>query len=790
MKPLAWAMLVLTATAAAQTRPSDPPAATAPAGASAADVAAADMLHRHAQDLLVTGEAPSRAARRRAALEMAHRLAPRHPHVARDLAGIYLQTAQPRRQADALRTWLMHHPQDYAVGLDWLRARRGLLQTAEQRIAFFEQVAGASKDTQVRLGRGLRAAAWAQIAGIRAGQGRWTAALDAAEAALELDPHNPEALDLRLRVGSGEDRPTPPRRLEAMLAKLAGRPSNVDGAIVVGNLLGSLGLHDHAARFYRHAHDVLQRTGSSRSGALSALCDALLDAGRPRQVVELLAEGLTGLDDIRPLQFKLIEAYRRLGQVAEVDEILAELAPEYRRREPAAVVTPGQALEVAWFYLVVHRRPELALAFAREAHRRRFDDGRPARRGGPAALLGAAEIAAGKTAQGVERLADLSDEDPFAAAFLAEHSFAEGDADAGRRAVRDGLALSRSGWAYRRLRDLARKHDIKIPPPDGRDEAARAVEAFDMRRLAPAVRSADFITITLRPVAARPAPCEPVQVEAVLTNTGDVPVTLGPDALLAARMALKTQAGKTTVGFADPPDAVWAAPRRLDPGETIRTTVDLGAGPVGRTLSARPLVDVEVTVSALPGPVFGADELRSTVSALTVKPVTLRRVSLLERVAGEKRADPAGAYREALGWIVYDLKGGKLPARMRAARQVASLVGVARRMELGQAGPPAPLADAVDKPVLLRMVREVMTDDAPVVRAQLLIALQDVSLDASILKRIAPAASDDAPLVRMCMAELIGVSDTPGSRTLVDYLAGDDDPLVAAMASALGGREP
>ncbi|MBS3734187.1 MAG: hypothetical protein KGY99_04600 [Phycisphaerae bacterium] len=773
MNRIACAALLLTAaTATGQT--------TQPGRATPAGAAAAEMLHRHAQDLLLTGEAPARSARRRATLEMARRLAPNDPSVARDLAGLYLTLARRDDQVAVLETYLAAHPSDYAVGLDWLRARRGMLHTAEQRIAFFQDVA-----SREGLGPALRAEALAQIAGIRARQGRWTSASEAATAALQLDAHNGEAIDMHLQANADERGPTAAQRVEGMLAKLAGRPVNVDGAMTLANLLHALQRPDEAARFYRHAHQVLQRIGSPRTDAINGLCDALLDAGKPGAVVELLSEDVSQFGNPRPLQLKLIEAYRRQGNVGKAEEVLAALAEVYRKQEPTAALSPATAMEVAWFYLVHHERPKLALAFAQHAYERRFERGAPERRGGPTALLGAAQIAAGQADKGVQRLEPLLDEDPFAGVFLAEHRFAAGDTDGGRQAVREALALTHGGWAYRRLRDLAQEHDVTVPTPPDSAAAARAVATFDFRRLAPATRPGDFMAIALKPIRAE-VPCgEPVRIEAVLSNTGDVPITLGADALLAPRMALRVTAGEVTVDFTDPPDVVWAAPRRLPPGKEIRTTVTLDAGPVGRQLRRAPLRDMTITVTALPGPVVRSGELHSSVPGLAVEPLRLKRVSLLQRVNESKRSDPPEAYREVLGWIVYDLKREPLAARMRAARQVASLLGLARQMELGQTGPPEALRDAVDKAVLLRMCREVLNDRSPAVRAQLLVALGDVRLDASILKRIAPAASDDTPLVRLCMAELIGASRTRGRQTLIDYLAQDRDPLVAQMASAL-----
>lgn len=766
-----WAIALL----AASTAGAAPPAERAtPAGA-----AAAEMLVRHAQDLHLSPEAPARAVRRRAALEMARRFAPDDPEVARGLTGLYLTKGDGEKYAEALAVWLAHYPLDYAAGMDWLRARRSELHTAEDRLGFLRSVAEDADAADH-----LRAEAWAQIAGIRIRQGLWAEAAEAAGAALALDPHHTDALDAQLQVELGEDPPTAAQRTRVMTAKLEGRPSNTGGAMALAHLVQSLGLHEEAVRLYRHAWAVSLREGEPRADVLQALADALLDAGEPARAVERIGEAGDRITRSPYVKFQLIEAHRRLGEIRAAEEVLSRLAPRYEVLEPAGAFDPAAAMEVAWFFLVVHERPERALTYARKAFERRFEHGGSDIIGGPATLLGAAEIAVGETDEGVKRLVPLADEDPFAAAFLAEHQFAAGDADAAHETVREGLALTRAGWAGRRLRDLAETHDVDVPPMHEADDVAGVLEGFDWTRLTVAVKPQAFLTVSLRPVAPSVSTCEPMEIEAVLTNTGDAPVTLGPDAMLPAQMALEVRLGEATFRYADPPDVLWPAPRRLGPDESVRSVTRVSVGPIKELLRQNPLAEARLTVSALPAPRVGDGEVRSGVPGIVVEPVGFRQSSVLARVPEDKRDDPGTVARQALGWIVYDTQRGKLPARMRAARQVAALLDLARRIEVGRVKRPPELAPAVDKAVLLRMLEEVMKDRSPAVRAQAVLAFHGVSLDEGILRHLAPAASDDSALVRMCMAELVGASRAPGAQTLISYLAGDEDELVANMAAA------
>ena len=166
------------------------------------------------------------------------------------------------------------------------------------------------------------------------------------------------------------------------------------------------------------------------------------------------------------------------------------------------------------------------------------------------------------------------------------------------------------------------------------------------------------------------------------------------------------------------------------------------------------------------------------------KPAEIIRLSVLGEFDPSLPESWSLVYQAALGRIVRDIKRGDLRVRMTAARKVASLLAAVRGLEKLETKLPRQLADAVEKPVLLSMLRAVLGDRLPVVRAEMLAALGWVSLDESILRLLGEAVSDKSPLVRFRMAELLGASKTPGRETVLRHLTRDPDELVQLMASS------
>ena len=106
------------------------------------------------------------------------------------------------------------------------------------------------------------------------------------------------------------------------------------------------------------------------------------------------------------------------------------------------------------------------------------------------------------------------------------------------------------------------------------------------------------------------------------------------------------------------------------------------------------------------------------------------------------------------------------------------------RLERARDRLPEQLEGQVTKPVLLSMLREVLRDSSPAVRAEALTSLQHAHLDDSILMLLGPAISDPHPLVRFRIAELLASSQKGGGKRVMDHLANDPDELVQKLVSS------
>jgi hypothetical protein len=246
-------------------------------------------------------------------------------------------------------------------------------------------------------------------------------------------------------------------------------------------------------------------------------------------------------------------------------------------------------------------------------------------------------------------------------------------------------------------------------------------------------------------------------------------------------MALRVNVAPGPTGaFATLPLVVWPAPRVLEPGKSLRRLVRLDVGPLAWHLDVRPLNAMTLNVT---GVLYPDRTGRSLIPDARVQGARIQRADLLGQFdRSDLKAWPR-IYRRALGRVVRSIQRGQLPERMVAARQVASLLVLDGLVRAGQVQPPAQLAGRLDKPVLLRMMIEVLKDGSDVVRAELLAGLLAAPLDKSIVRYLGPPViRDKSPLVRLRLVELMGAAGMTGAGSIVRVLSGDPHPRVRMMA--------
>lgn len=743
------------------------------------DVLAAESL-RHSAAALVNAppDTPARAARLVVIARFAERLDPTNPAGCRLLANIYEIQGKPALAGESLAVCLRQSPTDHALGVRWLTDKLAALDNADQRIKLLRSVTDDESFTPA-----LRAEAAVRYAAILDRQGRKRPALDAFRRALMLTDDHPVGLRGVLAL---QDKPTGASRVRTLLGELRGNPLSVDVAWELARVLNGLGLHEAAVEMFDYAWSIFRRTGEPKDAPplfVTQYFNAMLDARRPRDAVDKFRPILRSFPDHMILGELMIEALRSLGEKEEARRIILEMEVKYKTYKTVIAVPGAAERELGWFYLIIKSQPALALIHAQKATNRGED-------ADVQLTLGAAELLTGRSSQGKRRLRKLMNTDIYAAAFLAEHYFAVNDKKSAREAIAAGAAGAHAGPAFRRLLAIARDKGVEIPPPKDTDEARKTFNDFDREYLRMGLNPEKFLSVSIRPLAAGSDPGEPITIEAAMTNRGTVAVPVGDWGLVSPVMSLQVEiAGPPPTTFGNLPLIVFPAPRRLEPGQTITSTARLDVGALDRFLAARPLDELELTVSGIVDPVQRGREFSSAVPSLSPNPVHLTRRGLLSEIDRSSPEALRAGYQLALGRIVRKMNRGDLPARMLAARQVASLLAVVARAERREANLPPALAATVKKPVLLAMLRVLLADKSPVVRAETLTALGHMTIDRSILMLLGGLFDDPDPLVRMRAAELLGASKTPGRQTVLTHLSKDSDELVRRMANAFLPRQ-
>ncbi len=292
-----------------------------------------------------------------------------------------------------------------------------------------------------------------------------------------------------------------------------------------------------------------------------------------------------------------------------------------------------------------------------------------------------------------------------------------------------------------------------------------------------------FVAVDVRFVRGMTAPGDPIFAEARIRNLSKLRLPLGDTGLLRPAVSLTvTVKSHDTRQFTDLPLIVLPTSRYLDAGKNVVQRVRLDVGSFGRFLAQNPMQASTLTLTAIvdPRPISGAPA--SAARTIRVKPALAIRRDIFEPFRREKAEYWPIMYQRALGLIVRDMKHKSLAKRMRAARRTGMLLCLARRIERKEARPPRPLDRKITKPVLIRMLQEVLKDPSEAVRAEAVHALLGAPLDTSLVHPIQTLMEDPSPLVRIRLAELFGVSQAYNRKTLVNHLRKDDDDFVRMMA--------
>ena len=744
-------------------------------------LAAESFLNSAIEMTCCPSSTPARAGRLVVLSCFADRLAPGDWRVGRLLADIYLAQADPNAEIKALESYLAGQPDDYQVHMRWMNARLAGMQNVADRDAFLRSVAE-RKD----LDESVRAQTLATLTDLLLGQGRTADAAETARQAVTLDPYGPAGLAALAQTRGPND---PNAAFGLDLLAIRARPRAFDAAWRVGLRLGELGLHENAMEFLSHvwaagAADKQPVTAPARMTAQYA--SALLDANQPDKAVEVLRPAVDRYPDNSDLVSLLIEAYRKAGKETQAGLLVQNMAKAYKEREGAGTIPPALAAELGWFYATTQTHPSLAIVYAGRAIA--ADPNNPVYQ----RIMGDAELVGNQVKQGMARLEKLLGKDLYASVLLAERYQAAGDKENLRKAVLAAVPLGASGPAWRKLREIAAKNQIELPAPKGRDEALALLKDLPPDCLRMLSLPNECISIQLAPVVdadGRLLCGEPIEIDATLKNISATDVPLGETGVINPRMALGAQLedsrGQVLVNASRLPMAVWAAPRVLKPGQTVTCRVRLDVGDIAAAVATHPLEDLRLTVNGIVDPAAdGATRLPN----FKLQPLKVVRSGLLGKVADDTPDGWRLAYQQALGRIVFDYRRGKLPARMRAARQIGSMLALAVDVERNRQAPPGMLQGQLERMTILSMFRAILADKSPAVRAEAAMAIGAVQPDDTVIGLLSPLIEDPAAIVRCRLVEMLAATASKGNATIVDLMSNDPDGLVRQMSNAFKPR--
>lgn len=742
------------------------------AGGTQADRLAAENLLFSARELIHGDpDAPGRAARIVTLLQAAEAIEPEHPRTCRLLSEVYALQGKAEKAAQAVAVCLEAHPQDAQLASRWLALQLAQLQQAQQRAVFLKEIL-----ERPELSDALKSDAAVQLALIRQGQGQPHEAHAMFLRALRLDPLSPEAISAFLNLSGPVD---PEKRAELMIRLHVSQPRNQALNLRIALMLGQFGLYGRALEMF----DTIEKVhaggdvASVDPAVLSAWCNALLDAGKPRQMLDLVKKASDSEQaEEDPWLLPRIEAHRMLGESDKAKPLIDLLEKRYRKRLSQEDLSAALATEVSWFYLTWKPDDKEAAAFAQKASDLQPDHPLSRR------VLGMSLLAAGQEDKGLTLLEPLMEKDAFAAAGVARHFLDADRSEDAAAAVKAGARASRSGPGARVLRSLAARMKLQLDPPGGARTAAKAFDEATWVRTA-VVSPERFVRVTLVPVDQSVLPGEPIEVDAIVENLSQQPLPLGLQGILRPVMKLRVVTGSARV-FDDLPPLVWQAPRVLLPEARMQTRYRLDIGDLGSTLRSMPFARGSLTVTAWPeSSVSDQAQEGPAKPRLSVEPVVILRRSLVSTDSDSPDAW-LRAYRRRVADLESMLEQKDLTRRLRAGRQVAALAGFSRRVELGKAQMPKLLRDVSLRPDARRLLRKALLNTSPVVRSQVLTDLANLPLSEAMAGPVTARLGDPSWLVRMRAVELVGQSRLGDRGKILEHFASARHQMVSQMARA------
>ena len=617
-----------------------------------ADVALAARFAELAQNT-TRGQNPVDATFRMAAVlfEAAGRLDPTDPRYPHLQAEAMIQARDPVGALKALRAYLALRPDDQFAMVQFAELVTSSFESLDKRLAYLrDKVADQRIAPEVRAHLAFRAS---QVCAERSDAEGVKQYLDAA---IKLNPLSLEAL--RVYYAQTSPTATPLQRVVTLMAVLRSNPNQSEAMMSLAQQLGDVGLAQQSAQFYGLAANLAGRNGKgvSRDEALNYGCELYIIAqsAMTKQIVDqllsvnfsdyelallrLFAErGVDGGDFTEKSQLQAQNAFanrvvslRKLGgdttattrpvdstSQVELGDLAADIAkvktgiklPPADPAVPGAPTPPtpdqirdawaGLLADLAWYQLYFQNKAgeakvttDLLKSLVGEAA------------ASVARLEGWNFLLSGRADEAKVKLSAIAETDAIARLGLIKLAATPATV-AKTKADGEKLLLEHaSGIVAVTIVDALREVKPSLAPSAGKVQPILAeLTKFPTAWLQILDKPAAFYTISVEPVRVANPYGDPIIVRVTVKNTGDYPITIGPDGVLHSDLWFDAFfRGMTQQGFPGTAIDRLAGPLVLQPSATAVQDVRIDQGALSGALQTSPLPSLQLVVQVRTNP--------------------------------------------------------------------------------------------------------------------------------------------------------------------------------------------
>lgn len=546
-----------------------PLSGAAPAGGPSAAQALALRLAELAQNTLRDQQLPLEPHWQQCAalLDAASRCDPSEPRYLRLLADSLLHLRDTDAALDALTALRRLCPEDRAAQIETIDLHASRMQTLDQKLAYLRGVLGADAvPADVRSVAAMRC--W-ELLLHKGDAGEAARMLDQA---ITLNPLNVAALLARYQTAG----PTaPPAQRTAMLIDLIrANPANPAMLAALARELAFAGLVADAAEWYRHADATARRAGATlpRQVMLDHAAELLL-AERFDEAASMLDGMLSAADDDYAAIVLRLLAARRLDQkeacesltvqarnalinrlavvrqsmgvagaatrpVKQAKLAVPDLSADVEllkaaERQPARAAWLQAVGDLAWFEVYFNNQAaeaeKLMRLFALAADPQDAASNTFAARMAGWIFL----VQGGRAAEARVKLSAAAERDPMAALGLVRSYAADAsDRDKARATAAKLLTDNPAGVPAALIADAVRDLDVKVAPTPAAAGILPLLRSFPRQWLRIIDSPSMFYTLRAEPVRLTVQYGEPLLIRVMLRNTGEYPITIGPDGVI------------------------------------------------------------------------------------------------------------------------------------------------------------------------------------------------------------------------------------------------------------------